>query len=136
MFQFQYRDAPDVDADTVPDRAWYLTVKAADTSEAPSVSACTRDYEAPGEWVKLVSAYDRPSNKIKMYVNGTPDIGGSYAEADYTGGWLATRTFAIGRGWQGAEPADRWIGDLDDVRADAGLWSDTNRLAQRRLAPT
>ena len=125
MFALQYRDDLDVDADMVPDQTWCFTVKAADTADAAPVSACTRDYVVPGEWVNLIGAYDRPSNKIKLYVNGTPDIGGSYAEADYAEGWPATGTFAIGRGWQGAAPADRWIGDLDDVRADAGLWSDT-----------
>ena len=124
MFRLGYRNDVDVNGDARVDQAWCFTIKAADSASAGSAAACTTDYVVAGDWVHLVGVYDKPNNKIKLYVNGTPEINGSYAEAAGTAAWLATGSFAVGRARNSA-PADRWLGDLDEVCAEQEVWTES-----------
>lgn len=125
MFRLGYRADRDLNGDGVPDPAWCFTVKSSDSGGSGSSAACTTDYVVPGDWVSLVGVYDQAHGKVELYVNGTPDIGGSYAETATGAAWSATGPFAIGRAWQDAAPSDRWGGDLDHVYAVQQVWPDS-----------
>ena len=85
-------------------------------------SACTTEYVIEGDWVSLVGVYDKPNNKIRLYVSVPGNILGTEAEADYTGGWSATGSFAIGRAWDGAV-TNQWHGDTDHVYVAQRVWN-------------
>jgi len=133
MFRLGYRDDRDLTGDGVADPAWCFTVKAADTTAAASAAACTTDYLIPGDWVNLVGVFDPTGGtpKIRLYVNGTAAIGGSSVETDATAAWSGNGPFAVGRAWSAGAPADRWIGDIDEVYGVQWVWStaDINRQA-------
>ncbi|MDQ7911102.1 LamG-like jellyroll fold domain-containing protein [Phytohabitans sp. ZYX-F-186] len=129
MFRLGFRNDRDLDGDAVPDPAWCFSLTRADSSTAVVDAACTTDYVAPDDWVSLVGVYDPINGKIKLYVNGTPAVDGSYAEAAYTGAWSATASFAMGRAWP---PAEFWSGDIDHVYAAQQVWDD-NEIQQFAL---
>jgi len=133
MFRLGYRDDRDLTGDGVADPAWCFTVKAADSTAAAAAAACTSDYLIPGDWVNLVGVFDPAGGtpKLRLYVNGTPAIGGSSAETDATAAWSAIGPFAVGRAWSAGAPADGWIGDIDEVYGVQRVWStaDINRQA-------
>ncbi|MEV6802615.1 DNRLRE domain-containing protein [Micromonospora rifamycinica] len=124
MFQLGYRNDVDVDGDGTADRSWCFTMTDSDSLSAIATKACTTDYVVDGGWVSLVGIYDKPGNKIKLYVNGTPQIDGAYADAGLVSGWSATGAFAIGRALDGAAPAESWFGDIDHVSAAQWVWTD------------
>jgi hypothetical protein len=124
-FWLGFRNDRDITGDAVPDPAWCFGLKTSDSSSASRPAACTTDYVVLGDWVSLVGVYDRPNNKIKLYVNGIPLFGGAYAEAGYNSTWSATGKFAIGRAWHEAAVADRWVGEIDHVYAVQQVWSET-----------
>ncbi|GAB2961254.1 hypothetical protein GCM10027280_57550 [Micromonospora polyrhachis] len=132
MFRLGLRKDRDLDGDEVLDAEWCFTVIAADTADAAETSACTTEYVIEGDWVSLVGIYDKSASKIRLYVNGTDNLGGVVAEADFSSGWSATGVFAMGRAWSGAT-AGRWVGDLDHVYAAQRVWgsSDIDRFANR-----
>ncbi|MEV0610402.1 LamG-like jellyroll fold domain-containing protein [Polymorphospora rubra] len=125
MFRLGFRVDVDVDGDNLPDPAWCFTLAATDSATAAQAAACTTDFVDVGEWVSLVGIYEPYHDVIKIYVNGTPDFGGSMAQAHYTGGWSATGGFAVGRAWSGS---DRWIGELDHVQAAQRAWGEIDVL--------
>jgi hypothetical protein len=129
MFRLGFRNDLDHDRDGEPDPAWCFTIKTADDSDASSASACATDWAGTDDWVSLVGVYDRINNKIKLYVNGTPIVGGAYAETPATLAWSATGPFVIGRAWHHSLPADGWRGEIDHVYAVRSVWSD-NRVLQ------
>jgi hypothetical protein len=133
MFGLGLRVDRDLDGDGVADPAWCMTLKPADSSTPGGTVACTTDYVVPGDWVNLVGIYDAVNGKIKLYVNGTAQLGGAYAEAGFTGAWSATGAFAIGRALSNATATDWWVGDLDEVYAAQGVWSDAE-IDQHALA--
>jgi hypothetical protein len=132
MFRLGYRDDRDLDGDGVTDPAWCFTVEASDAASSASSAACTSDYVVAGDWVNLVGVYDPTGStpRIKLYVNGTPAIGGSYAEADAPATWSAGGPFAVGRAWSAAAPADAWIGDIDEVYGVQRVWSEAEIMKQ------
>jgi hypothetical protein len=122
-FRLGFRTDHDVNDDEIPDPAWCFTVAYSDAAAPTEAAACTTNYVVVGDWVSLVGIYDTSTQKAKLYVNGTPDVGGAYAEASFGGGWSASGPFAIGRGWSGG-PAQRWVGQLDHVYAAQQVWDD------------
>lgn len=123
MFRLGFRTDRDIDGDGTADPAWCFTLAQADGGTATQTAACTTDYVVHGDWVSLVGVYDRPTDTIRLYVNGTPEFGGSYAEAIHTASWSATGPFALGRARDTSTAAQRWVGDLDHVYASQGAWS-------------
>jgi len=73
--------------------------------------------------VSLVGVYDRPTNQIRLYVNGSANFGGAQATEAYHGGWSATGAFVMGRAWAGAA-TEGWVGDIDHVHAAQRAWTD------------
>lgn len=127
MFQLGFRDDRDIDGDGVNDPAWCFTVKHADAAGADSTAACTTDLVVPGDWVALVGVYDKPNNKIQLYVGAADWF--VLVEATHAGGWSSTGDFAIGRAWQDTTVAERWVGDIDHVYASQSVWSELQALA-------
>ena len=124
MFRLGYRDDLDHTGDGVIDPAWCFGLRSADSDSSGSVEACTTDYTAPGDWVSLVGVYDKPTNKIRLYVSANEPFNGATAEANYTGDWSATGSFAIGQARQSAAASDRWSGDIDHVYAVQRVWAE------------
>jgi hypothetical protein len=124
MFRLGYRNDLDVDGDQAPDPAWCFTIKAADSATAAETTACTTDFVVPGDWVHLVGVVDRANGKVRLYVNGLPRYGGVLVEVTGTTTWQAAGRFAIGRAWAGGTPAERWVGNVDEVHAAPRIWSD------------
>ncbi|WP_216214228.1 LamG-like jellyroll fold domain-containing protein [Amycolatopsis aidingensis] len=81
-----------------------------------------------GAWTHLTAVYDAPAQKIRLYVNGTLNGTGHFADA-----WKATGELNIGRArWQ-----DNWIdflpGSVDDVKLySRALFADEVRLQAGR----
>ncbi len=122
MFRLGYRNDVDLDGDTISDSAWCFTATAADAVNAPEATACTSQFVAADDWVSLVGVYDKPTGTIRLYVNGTaPD--GAEAAMNIVGGWTSTSPFLIGRG---NDPNDRWVGDIDHVKAARRVWNSTD----------
>ncbi|WBB80431.1 DNRLRE domain-containing protein [Micromonospora sp. WMMD882] len=122
LFRLGLRTDVDVDGDGAADPAWCFTLAQTDSGAANQTAACTADYVVDGDWVSLVGVYDRPTSTIRLYVNGTPDLGGSYAEAAHTTPWSATGPLALARALDAGAAAERWVGDLDHVYASQGVW--------------
>jgi hypothetical protein len=127
MFRLGFRTDRDADGDGTADPAWCFSARASDSTGAALSAACVTDYVMTGDWVSLVGIYDQTTGKLKVYVNGTPDIGGTSAEATYTGPWSATGPLAMGRANDGG-PSERWIGDLDHVYAAQRVWTEDEVL--------
>lgn len=123
-FRLGFRDDRDVDGDGANDPAWCFSVASTDVAGSSASAACTTELVATDQWVALVGVYDKPSNKIGLYLSpgGDPLL----VEADIAGGWQSTGAFAIGRALDDAAPSDRWIGDIDHVHAAAYVWSETD----------
>ena len=67
-------------------------------------------------WTHLVGVYDKTAGQLSLYVDGVLQT-----SAAHTGAWNATGGVQLGRGkWHGLL-ADRWPGDLDDVRLFQGV---------------
>ncbi|GAA3948021.1 hypothetical protein Aau02nite_50160 [Amorphoplanes auranticolor] len=123
MFKLGYRTDLDVDSDGVKDRAWCFTVAATDTAGAATTNACTSSYVEAGAWVHLVGIVNPITNRIQLYVNGTPATDGVLAEQTGTATWEATGKFAIGRGWI-LSPGERWAGEIDEVHLTPRVWEE------------
>jgi hypothetical protein len=123
MFKLGYRTDLDVDSDGVKDRAWCFTVAATDTAGAATTNACTSSYVEAGAWVHLVGIVNPITNRIQLYVNGTPATDGVLAEQTGTAAWEATGKFAIGRGWIFAT-GERWAGEIDEVHLAPRVWEE------------
>ncbi|MEJ3743310.1 LamG-like jellyroll fold domain-containing protein [Actinomycetes bacterium KLBMP 9797] len=126
MFQLGLRTDVDLNGDAQPETAWCFSITRTDSQDAGVDAACTTNYVAADTWVSLVGIYDPAIGTAKLYVNGTPDFGGAYAEAVMTNAaWAAPGPFSIGS----ARCADRWIGDLDHVYARQDRWNDEDILS-------
>ncbi|MBT0768609.1 LamG domain-containing protein [Kineosporia sp. J2-2] len=125
MFSLGYRDDLNVDGsdDGSADPAWCFTLAETDSAAAAETRVCTTDDVTPGEWTSLTGVVNPVTGKIRLYVNGTPGIGGSLTETAGVAQWDATGVFAIGRGLDDG-PAGRWIGGIDEVRAAPRVWND------------
>jgi hypothetical protein len=123
MFRLGLRTDVDVDGNGQNDAAWCFSVTQADTAAAGVDAACTTHFVQVNDWVSLVGIYDPVNGLLKLYVNGTPDWGGTYVQAGLTSApWTATNPFRIGRAiW-----ADYWIGDLDQVNASQYMWTNND----------
>ncbi|RZU76707.1 hypothetical protein EV384_5381 [Micromonospora kangleipakensis] len=133
MFRLGYREDRDLNADGVPDPAWCFSATQNESSTSADM-ACTTDYVVDEDWVSLVGVYDKILGQLRLYVNGTPDFGGTLATAPITGsGWSATGSFAMGRGWTGFAPAEYWTGDLDHVYASQYVWTESE-IVQHAIA--
>jgi hypothetical protein len=65
-----------------------------------------------GRWVHLVGVYDAATRRAVLYLDGR----WAGTSGDRPPSWSATGPLTIGRArWEGG-PADRWPGDIDDVR--------------------
>ncbi|HEX8629242.1 MAG TPA: carbohydrate-binding protein, partial [Catenuloplanes sp.] len=121
-----YRNDLDVDRDPekTRDPAWCFTLKAADNAAAGETTACTMTHVSPGDWVHLTGVVDPLSNQVRLYVNGIPTSRGTRVIVGGKAAWPATGGFAIGRGGIAASPAERWVGDIDEVYAVPRVWTD------------
>ncbi|MEV0006124.1 DNRLRE domain-containing protein [Micromonospora sp. NPDC050980] len=126
MFRLGYRADRDLDADGVNDPVWCFSLARSDVAGAREDSACTTDYVVDDDWVSLVGVYDDVTGQIRLYVNGTPDLGGTLVTATAVdGAWSATGSFVMGRGQDSASPTEPWTGDLDHVYASQYVWSES-----------
>ncbi|WP_189332130.1 LamG-like jellyroll fold domain-containing protein [Actinoplanes ianthinogenes] len=123
MFSLGYRTDLDITGDNVKDPAWCFTVAASDTADAATTDACTTNYVEAGTWVHLVGVVNPMTNKIQLYVNGTPAVDGVLVEKSGAATWEAAGKFAIGRGWSGT-PDSRWTGEIDEVHVTPRIWSE------------
>lgn len=123
MFTLGYRNAVDVNSDNESDQAWCFTVTTADAGNAASTRVCTTDYVVLGDYISLVGVYDKPAGLMRLFVQGTPDIGGAVPPpVALPGGWSATNSLVIGD----SSASQPWIGDLDHVYAAQRVWNDTD----------
>lgn len=123
-FRLGYRTDLDLNADGTADQAWCFSVAGSDTVDTAWANACTTDYVVNGDWVHLVGIVDRPTGVIKLYVNGTSEMGGAYAQEAAPAGWAATGKLAVGRSVAGVAVAEPWVGDVDEVYGEQDVWAD------------
>jgi Concanavalin A-like lectin/glucanases superfamily len=123
MFRLGYRNDLDATGDGAADPAWCFSVATADTPTAPDVTACSSELVTPGVWTHLVGTVDPINTVIRLYVNGGPTTG-YMVPATGKALWEGQGRFAIGRSLAGGLAAERWNGDVDEVYASAGIWSD------------
>ena len=126
MFRLGYRTDVNVDQDETgaPDPAWCFSLASSDSDRTDDTTACTTQYLAPGVWTHLAGVADPIHNQIRLYVNGSPSYGGAFATATGKAQWSSTGAFSLGRALTGSTPAERWIGDLDEVHAVPRVWSE------------
>jgi hypothetical protein len=124
MFSLGYRADRDLDGDSIADPAWCFTLRAQDVANAATTDACTASYVEAGAWVHLAATVDPTANRVRLYVNGIPARDGVLAEVTGKATWEATGKFAVGRGWNAAAAADRWIGEIDEVHVTPRVWTE------------
>ncbi|QFZ19049.1 LamG-like jellyroll fold domain-containing protein [Saccharothrix syringae] len=75
------------------------------------------------KWVHLVGTYDAVTGRIALYVNGAKQTKNFSVTPDGSGvtGWNGTGSLSLGRGFWGGQPADPWLGDVDDARVYSGV---------------
>lgn len=105
-FRLGFRDDRDVDGDGGNDPAWCFTVASADVAGSSASAACATEYVAADEWVGLVGVYDKPNDKIALYVSPGGDWP-FWAEAEIAGGWQSMGAFAMGRAFDNAGSAEQ-----------------------------
>ncbi|GAB1644301.1 LamG-like jellyroll fold domain-containing protein [Krasilnikovia sp. MM14-A1259] len=87
---------------------------AAQSSTTRTATAGTPITSADADrWTHVAGVYDATEQKLSLYVDGT-----RVAQTDRpTGGWQASGTFAVGRGYASGSAANWWKGQLFDVEA-------------------
>jgi hypothetical protein len=102
MFRLQYSSL---------DAGWCMTLRDADGSTALH-KACSSTPPVVGRWTHLVGVYDAPAGKVRLFINGV------LANEQNSGPvWAAGGPSAIGRGWVSGSAGERFVGEIDDVRA-------------------
>ncbi|WP_146174845.1 LamG domain-containing protein [Umezawaea tangerina] len=101
-----------------PFGVWSFEMPESDTASAPVTQAAVSVVPSDvGKWTHLVGVYDPATKKIWLYVNGTRVGDGTLNSA-----WQppAGAPLVIGRGKVAGQPAEQWVGDVDDVRMYTG----------------
>ncbi|MEV0838638.1 LamG domain-containing protein [Actinocatenispora sera] len=89
---------------------WCMTARNADASTGVLTFACGAS-PAAGQWTHLAGVYDQAEGEIRLYVNGALS-----ATAAFTMGWNATGPTTVGRAKDNGNSADRFPGQIADVR--------------------
>jgi PKD repeat protein len=105
---------------------WCASVRHADSIEAASTTVCSTITPPTGTWTHLVGVYDRPQNKLRLYVNGgpfngLPGVPGTVDEVDAPQMWAATGSFRAGQ----ARDGEFWHGLIDEVRTHQRVLEDS-----------
>jgi hypothetical protein len=109
---------------------WVLSMVKSDSSETGTYQAVSKNPAELNTWTHLVGVYDQ-GNRLQIYVNGDRGTESPVVPA----AWNATGGFQIGRGkWLG-NPADQWLGMVDDVRVYDRILSGTEITDLYQQAP-
>jgi|GEM_PF-890775 len=100
---------------------WCFRMPHADSTTAGNSAVCAARPPQVGVWTHLVAVYDRPAGKIRLHVNGGPDMfdpefgQGSTDEADAPTLWASAGRFTVGR--RTPDHSEWFAGRIDEVRA-------------------
>lgn len=98
---------------------WCFRVTQADDPMAAETAVCSSTDPQTGVWTHLAGVYDRPSGKLRLFVNGGPNVfdpefgQGTAAEVTVPPLWASVGSFTVGRLLTGG---DYWHGRIDEVR--------------------
>ena len=122
-FRLGYRP---VACPTVDDRCWAFGVQTSLTENQVTYVMSDQPVRL-GQWVHLLGEYDKAAGKVRLFVcdAGTPDdpaVGEpKLAEASLAGNLpVSAGAFVVGRGLINGSPANRWNGQIDNVRIFRG----------------
>jgi Concanavalin A-like lectin/glucanases superfamily len=111
---------------TVTVAHWSFTVQSADATSGTTwihaKSLLPVDAETLDQWVLVIGVYDAVARTIRIYVPGTGDQDARPMPASWAP-WQAGGATVVGRAWNKAAATDYWPGDIDEVRAYAGVIS-------------
>jgi hypothetical protein len=99
---------------------WCFRVRHADDTASGNTGVCSTADPQTGVWTHLAAVYDRPAGKLRLYVNGGPDVfdpefgQGTVDEVSAPPLWASEGTFTVGR--KMLEGAEWWDGRIDEVR--------------------
>ncbi|ROO52330.1 carboxypeptidase family protein [Micromonospora sp. Llam0] len=100
---------------------WCFRMPHADSTTAGNSAVCAARPPQVGVWTHLVAVYDRPAGKIRLHVNGGPDMidpefgQGSTDEADAPTLLASSGRFTVGR--RTPDHSEWFAGRIDEVRA-------------------
>ncbi|WP_169948165.1 LamG-like jellyroll fold domain-containing protein [Microbispora sp. H11081] len=101
--------------DKAQDR-WRFNMPTADSTSAVYTGPFSIDPAETGVWTHLAGVYDRANNQLRLYVDGNLE-----GTTSFTTPWQTKDALTIGQainGW------NKWVGEIDDVRAYTGVLSD------------
>jgi RHS repeat-associated protein len=92
---------------------WTFTRSTSDTVNAPTVTSSSASTNTVSDrWNHLVAAYDQPSGKMTLYINGV-----ATTSVTDTTPFNATGPFVIGHGFSNGAASNFFAGKVSDVRA-------------------
>ncbi|MFJ6551735.1 LamG domain-containing protein [Streptomyces luteogriseus] len=105
--------------------AWQLVMPHKDERDAPETVVTQLEMADGGEGAghRLAVVYDDATDKIKLYLDGRA---GPDATADLPNGWRGSGPLQIGRGRTGDAWGEHLHGDVDEVQAFAGAFTDND----------
>ncbi|NKZ07307.1 LamG domain-containing protein [Actinomadura latina] len=109
---------------------WALSMVQSDSTQTGTYQAVSTNPAELNTWAHLVGVYDQ-TNRLQIYVNGTAGTASPVVPA----AWNATGGFQIGRGQWLGNPADQWLGMVDDVRVYDRILSTTEITDLYQQAP-
>ncbi|WP_412738360.1 LamG-like jellyroll fold domain-containing protein [Krasilnikovia sp. MM14-A1259] len=91
---------------------WSFAMHDTSAQSSPMRAATATTPADVGRWTQVTGVYNAAENKLALYVDGT-----LVAAADRpAGGWSASGSFAVGRGYASGGATSWWKGDLTDVQ--------------------
>lgn len=98
-------------------RRWSFGLSQADTAADAPITVTDDSAPTADQWTLLTGVYDHAAGQIRLYVDGRQVGGFVAAQAK----WNATGAFQVGQARKAGQPANQFLGEVDDVHLWTGV---------------